>query len=123
MNRAWKETAESGEGELYIEMRKTAEEMDNLIRPEEAYSTFIDRCNTKETTKLASAILQNMSKGNSEMVGLLKQMSEEAWNERRNLAKRDSENANSKLMIPTMLMFGSILIMIMVPVVMSFTGL
>lgn len=123
MNRAWIETAESGEGELYVQMRKTAEEMDNLIRPEIAYSAFIDRCNTKETTKLASAIMQNMSKGNSEIAVLLRQMSAEAWNERRNLAKRDSEAANSKLMVPTMLLFGSVMIMIMVPVVMSFSGL
>ena len=123
MNRAWNETAASNEGELYKEMRLTADELSNLVPPEEAYGAFIDRCNTKETTKLASAIMQNLSKGNSEIGVLLRQMSAEAWNERRNLAKRDSENANSKMMIPTMLIFGSILLMIMVPMIMSFSGI
>lgn len=123
MDRAWRETAESQELELYQEMRKTSEELSNLVDPTTAYSNFIDRCNTKETTKLASAIIQNLSKGNSEIGKLLKSMASEAWQERRHTAKRDSEAANSKLMIPTMLLFVAIMVMIMVPVAINFMGL
>lgn len=122
MDRAWKETAYSDSGELYLEMRKTSEERDNLVDPATAYANFIDRCATKEATKLASAIIQNQSKGNAEIGVLLKDMAHEAWQERRHTAKRDSEAANSKLMIPTMLLFISILVMIMVPVFTSFSG-
>lgn len=123
MDRAWRETAQSQSGELYMEMRKTADELNNLVEPSAAYAGFIDRCNTKETTKLASAIIQNQSKGNAEVGLLLKSMAHEAWQERRHTAKRDSEAANSKLMIPTMLLFVAILVMIMVPVTTSFSGL
>ena len=123
MDRAWRETAESQSSELYMEMRKTADELSNLVDPTTAYTNFINRCNTKETTKLASAIIQNQSKGNAEIGALLKGMAHEAWQERRHMAKRDSEKANSKLMIPTMLLFLAILVMIMVPVVTSFSGL
>lgn len=123
MDRAWRETAQSQNGELYMEMQKTAEELNNLVEPSAAYAGFIDRCNTKETTKLASAMIQNQSKGNAEVGQLLKSMAHEAWQERRHTAKRDSEAANSKLMIPTMLLFLAILVMIMVPVATSFTGL
>lgn len=123
MSRAWRETAESQELELYQEMRRTAEELDNLVDPEAAYTNFINRCNTKETTKLASAIIQNQSKGNAEIGALLKEMAHEAWQERRHTAKRDSEKANSKLMIPTMLLFVTILVMLMVPVAMNFASL
>lgn len=122
VDRAWKETAWSQNGELYLEMRKTAEERDNLVAPAAAYTNFIDRCATKETTKLASAIIQNQSKGNAEIGALLKDMAHEAWQERRHTAKRDSEAANSKLMIPTMLLFMAILVMIMVPIATSFSG-
>lgn len=122
VDRAWKETAWSQDGELYLEMRKTAEERDNLVAPAAAYTNFIDRCATKETTKLASAIIQNQSKGNAEIGALLKDMAHEAWQERRHTAKRDSEAANSKLMIPTMLLFMAILVMIMVPIATSFSG-
>lgn len=123
MDRAWRETAQSQSGELYMEMRKTSEELANLVEPAAAYAGFIDRCNTKETTKLASAIIQNQTKGNAEVGVLLKAMAHEAWQERRHTAKRDSEAANSKLMIPTMLLFIAILVMIMVPVATSFSGI
>ena len=123
MDRAWKETAFSQESELYQEMRKTSEELDNLVSPEAAYSSFLIRCNTKETAKLASAIMQNLSKGNAEIGRLLKDMARDAWHERRHMAKRDAEKANSKLMIPTMLLLLAILVMLMVPVAMNFSGL
>lgn len=123
MDRAWKVTAYSQDSDLYQEMRKTSEELDNLVSPEAAYSEFINRCNTKETAKLASAIMQNLSKGNAEIGRLLKNMAHEAWQERRHMAKREAEKANSKLMIPTMLLLLAILVMLMVPVVLNFTGL
>jgi len=122
MDRAWKETADSAVTTLYLEMRKTSDELDNLVSPEAAYGGFLDRCNTKETAKLASAIVQNLSKGNAEIGRLLKEMAHEAWQERRHIAKRDAEKANSKLMIPTMLLLLAILIMIMVPVAMNFSS-
>jgi len=123
MDRAWKEAAYSHESILSTEMRKTSEELDNLVSPESAYGGFISRCNTKETAKLASAIMQNLSKGNSEVGRLLKDMAREAWLERRHLAKRDAEKANSKLMIPTMLLLLAILVMLMVPVAMNFSNI
>jgi len=123
MDRAWQETAGSNEGELYVEMRRTSEELTQNISPEDAYAGFLNRCNTKETSKLASAIMQNLSKGNAEIGHLLKDMAYEAWQERRHTAKRDAEKANSKLMIPTMLLLLAILVMIMVPVAMNFTNL
>jgi len=122
MDRAWNETADSNEGEIYAEMEKTANELNQNIAPEAAYSNFIVRCNTKETSKLASAILQNLSKGNAEIGDLLRVMAHEAWQERRHTAKRDAEKANSQLLIPTMLLFISILLMIAVPIAMMLGG-
>ena len=123
MDRAWKETANSQQTELYQEMQKTSQELDNLVSPESAYSGFIKRCNTKESAKLASVIMQNLSKGNAEIGKLLKDMAREAWQERRHTAKREAEKANSKLMIPTMLLFLAILVMLMVPIAMNFSGI
>ncbi len=122
MDRAWREASESGVGYIYSEMKKTSEELDNMVSPHAAYNNFLNRCNTKQTTKLASAIIQNLSKGNSEIGVLLKTMVGEAWEERRHFAKRDSEAANAKLMIPTMLLFIAIMIMIAVPIVSSISS-
>lgn len=123
LDKAWKQTAHSQDLVLYKEMRRTSDELDNLVDPTAAYTNFLNRCNTKETTKLASALIQSQSKGNSEIGALLKGMAHDAWQERRHTAKRDSEKANSKLMIPTMLLFVAILVMIMVPVAMNFMSL
>lgn len=123
MDRAWKLTAYSNNTELYLEMQKTSKELDNLIPPKVAYGEFINRCNSKETTSLASAILQNMSKGNAEIGRLLNKIAQSAWLERRHMAKRDSENATSQLMIPTIILFMSIMLMIMAPIAMNMSGL
>ena len=123
LDKAWKQTAESQDLVLYREMRKTVNELDNLVDPTAAYTNFLGRCNTKETTKLASALIQSQSKGNAEIGALLKGMAHDAWQERRHTAKSASEAANSKLMIPTIMLFIAILIMIMVPVAMNFTSL
>lgn len=123
MSRAWKQTAISQKSYLYLEMQRTSEELENLVSHEVAYSNFISRCNTKETAKLATAIMQNHSKGNAEIGKLLKDMAREAWHERRHTAKREAEKANSKLMIPTMLLFLAILIMLMVPIALNFSGI
>ena len=122
MERAWSETANSNEGELYSEMKRTTRDLSQNAAPERAYSEFIVRCNTKETSKLASAILQNLTKGNTEIGNLMRELAHEAWQERRHLAKRDAEKANSQLLIPTMLLFVSILVMIAVPIVMMLGG-
>lgn len=122
LSKAWKETAYSQSSVLYMEMRKTSKELDNLIAPDAAYSGFLNRCNTKQTTKLASTIIQSLSKGNAEVGKVLKEMSSEAWAERQQLAKRDGAKATSKLMIPTMMLFISILIMIVVPVLTNMRG-
>ena len=121
MDKAWKLTAFSRDSELYIEMRLTSDEMDNLKSSDIAYTGFINRCNTKETTKLAGAIMQNLTKGNAELGRILKEMAREAWLNRQHKAKRDASAANSKLMIPTMILFLTILIMLMVPIMMSFS--
>ena len=123
VDRAWRETANSQEMELYQEMRKTADELDRNVPPDEAYTNFINRCNTKETTKLASSILQSISKNASEIGNLLKDMAHEAWQERQHNARRDAENANSKLMIPTFMLFIAIMIMIMVPIGLQLGGI
>ena len=78
------------------------------------------RCNNKYTTKLATAIIQNLSKGNSEIVSFFRQLNEESWSEHRHGSRRMSEKIQSKLFVPTMLMFAGILILVIVPVLSGF---
>lgn len=112
---AWKKVAYGGDRELYREMQLTVTEVQNGITEIDAYRNFAERCSIKQIRRFTSTMIQNMQKGNSEISYFLKELSDEMWEEKKHLVKRKGEAANSKLMIPTTMIFIGILIMIMVP--------
>lgn len=116
---AWNKVAEGEDGVLYREMKITAQEMQNGISDFQAYRNFADRCAIKEIRRFSSTMIQNLQKGNSEIVYFLKEMSNEMWEEKKHLTKRKGEVANSKLLIPTIMIFIGILVMIVVPAFMN----
>ena len=116
---AWKKIAIDGNDEICREMKLTVDEMNNGVSEIDAYHNFGERCVIKEIKRFTSTMIQNMQKGNSEMAYLLRQMSDEMWEEKKHLAKRKGEAATSKLLIPTAMIFVGILIMIMVPAFMT----
>lgn len=120
VSQAWKLASVSGTGTLYEEMARVLLDFDNNVSPVEAYSRFITKCNNAYTTKLATAIIQNTSKGNSEIVSLFRQLNDESWLEHKHNARRMGEKIQSKLLLPTMLMFAGIIILIIVPVMSGF---
>lgn len=117
---AWKKIAFTSDRALYKEMQMTILEMQNGVTELEAYKNFADRCSIKEIRRFSATMTQTLQKGNSEIAQFLKSMADEMWEEKKHLAKRKGEAANSKLLIPTALIFIGILIMIMVP---AFSGL
>ena len=96
-------------------MLQTCEEMKQGVAEIDAYQNFAERCEVKEIKRFTSSIIQNMVKGNAELTKFLREMSDEMWNEKKNMVKRKGEIANSKLLVPIMLIFIGILIVIMVP--------
>lgn len=121
VSQAWKLASNSGRGTLYEEMTRVLLDFDNNVSPVEAYSRFIAKCNNVYTTKLATAIIQNTSKGNSEIVNLFRQLNDESWLEHKHSARRMGEKIQAKLLVPTMLMFAGILILVIVPVMSGFS--
>ncbi len=120
VSHAWKLTSESGRGTLYQEMERVNLDLENNVPIVEAYSRFLRRCNNSYTTKLATAIIQNVSKGNSEIVSLFKNLNSESWLEHKHNARRKGEKIQGKLAFPTMLLFIGIIIMIVVPAMSGF---
>lgn len=116
---AWNTVAKSGTSVIYREMQATTIEFQNGVTEIEAYSNFATRCGVKEIRKFAATMVQNLQKGNAELVFFLKDMTDEMWEEKKNLVKRKGDAANSKLMIPTGLIFLGILALIMVPMLQS----
>lgn len=122
-SRAWQMTAESGSTVLYTEMRRVTSEINLGMSAAEAYDHFVRRCRSPLTSKLASALLQEKRKGNDEIAVLLQELARESWEERRQSAKRSGELAQSKLLLPMMLMFGGILLLVLAPMVTGFSSM
>lgn len=104
---------------LYEELYATYLEIKNGKPETEAYEDFAKRCRTKEITKFVSIVIQNLKKGNSELVSLLKLQSNECWQARKNMAVRLGEEASTKLVFPLMIMFVGILVIVILPAVMQ----
>ena len=104
---------------LYEELRTTYIEIMNGKPEMEAYEDFAKRCRVKEITKFITAVIQNLKKGNSDLVPLLKLQSNECWQLRKNMAKKLGEEASTKLVLPLMIMFVGILIIVTLPAVMQ----
>lgn len=112
---AWNRTAITGKRQLYIEMQNTSFEIENGVMEVEAYRNFADRCGIKEIRKFATLIIQNLQKGNEELVMFLEDFSDEMWEVKKNEVKQKGEKANSKLLLPVFMIFVGILIMVLYP--------
>jgi len=68
MRDAWGKVSLTGEGRLYTEMQLTIDEMNNGISEVNAFMNFGTRCSVNEIKKFTSSLVQNLTKGNSELV-------------------------------------------------------
>lgn len=116
MTEAWAKVSETGESTIYHEMKKTVIEMQNGVSEIDALLGFGNRCLNDDVKKFASTLVQNLTKGNSELVDFLKRQTAMCWEEKKHSARRQGEAASSKLMLPIGLMFAGILILVIVPV-------
>ena len=114
---AWEQISVTGKGTLYDEMRNSLIEMQNGTSEIDAYIRFGNRCGVQLVNKFISMLVQNLSKGNKELVEFLKAETEVCWEEKKHLVKRQGESASSKLMLPMGLIFVGIFVMILVPIV------
>ena len=116
LREAWREVSLSDETELYLEMRKVNEEIDNGTPEIDALYNFANRCVTPEIKKFTSFIVQGLEKGSKDLANALSNQTRELWELKKQNTLRQGELASSKLMIPLMVMFVGILIMIIGPI-------
>lgn len=108
-----------GKREAYEEMCVTYREMQGGISEKEAYERFGHRCGMVPYMKLGALLSQNLRKGSKGLTELLSMESIQAFEERKNLAKRYGEEASTKLMIPMFLMLAIVLVMVIIPAFLS----
>lgn len=100
---------------LYEEMLITCHEIESGVGEARAYERFGERCGLHRYRKFCSLLVQNLRKGTRGLVQLLEQEVSDAFEERKNLAKKSGEEAGTKMLFPMMMMFGIIIVIIMVP--------
>ena len=95
----------------------------NIFLGENYESYFAKRCNLGCYRKLVSIIIQNQKKGTEGLKESLVTETKNAFEERKQVARRLGEEAGTKLLLPMMLMMGIVLMIIVVPAYFSFGGI
>jgi tight adherence protein C len=125
ISRAWEKivTDNKKDGTLYEELCITLSDIRSGKPEQRAYEDFAKRCRSPEITRFVSVILQNLRKGNAEMVSILRVQANECWEMRKNTAKKLGEEASTKMLLPMMLMFLAILLIVGAPAVLAIRGI
>ncbi|MEG6614175.1 type II secretion system F family protein [Pseudoclostridium thermosuccinogenes] len=125
VTRAWEKAVEDNKkgGVLYSELETVLAEIKSGKSEYQAYEDFSKRCRTPEVTRFMSALIQNLRKGNADIVSVLRLQSNECWMMRKNAAKRLGEEASTKLIFPMMLILIAILIIVATPALLAMQGI
>ena len=99
----------------YEEMVNTMNQIRGGIPEGEAYENYGTRCSVSIYRKFGTLLSQNLRKGSKGLTELLGREAEEAFEERKNLAKKLGEEAGTKLVIPLFLMLIIVFAIVIVP--------
>ena len=124
VTRAWEKIVSDSKKDsvLYRELSLTVADIQAGKAELYAYEDFAKRCRIPEITKFVSVAVQNMKKGNTELVSILRLQAAECWEMRKRTAKRLGEEMSTKLLFPMMLMFLAILIIVATPAIFAMQG-
>lgn len=104
----------------YEEMNITVRELSVGVSEITAYERFGRRVKLLPYLRFSSLLARNVKKGSKDLLDKLEIESLEAFEERKELAKRLGEEAGTKLLMPMMIMLILVLAIILVPAFLSF---
>lgn len=107
---------------VYEEVLLLCHELQSGISESGAYTHFGKRCGLQQYMKLSALLAQNIRKGNSNLLKMMRQEADAAFEERKNTAKKLGEEAGTKLLIPMMMMLCIVMVIIMIPAYFSFSA-
>lgn len=123
IRRAWfliakdyeKKRGEKNRRKAYEEMVCTMHQIQGGIPEGECYEKYGIRCRISVYRKFGTMLAQNLRKGSGGLTELLGREAEEAFEDRKNLAKKLGEEAGTKLMIPLFLMLIVVFAIVIIP--------
>lgn len=107
---------------LYKELNNLISETKAGVPITHAFEDFANKCRTPEITRFVSTVLQNLNRGSADLVYVLRILAQESWERRKDIAKKQGEEASAKLVLPMMLIFVAIIIIVMAPAVLTMSG-
>lgn len=105
---------------LIQELKILVRDLANGVLETEAIDAFGKRCGSSCYIKLSGLLVQNMKKGNSELLKQLQLEAQEAFMKRKNDARKLGEEAGTKLLLPMMGMLLVVMMVIILPAFLSF---
>ena len=108
---------------VYEELLIVVRKMENGMSEEEAYDYFAKKCDLICYKKLAAIIIQNVKRGTDGLKESLSTETKNAFEERKQTARKLGEEAGTKLLFPMIMMMGIVLIIIVIPAYFSFGGM
>lgn len=122
MKQAFKRLAEDsakmkqqGYHPLYEEIRIALNQMETGTPEMKAYGDFGRRCGLRCYMRFASLITSSLQTGGRNTRKLLEEEMEEAFKQRKDLARRRGEEASTRLLLPMFLILGTVMIMVVAP--------
>lgn len=110
-----RQKAERGERTAYEEMVYTMHEIQGGVSEGESYERFGGRCGLISYRKFGAMLSQNLRKGTKGLTDLLKKETVDAFEDRKNQARKLGEEAGTKLLGPMFMMLAVVLVIIVVP--------
>ncbi len=104
-----------GRREAYEEMAYTMHEIQQGVSESQCYEKFGMRCGLASYRKFGSMLSQNLRKGTKGMADLLKKEAADAFEDRKNRARKLGEEAGTKLLGPMFMMLAVVIVIIVIP--------
>lgn len=121
MGEDYKKQREQRKKYVYEEILITCYELQGGRSETEAYERFGRRCQVQAYIKLSALLSQNIRKGSNDLLRMFRQEADNAFVERKNMAKKLGEEAGTKLLMPMMMMLCVVMVIIIIPAYFSFS--
>ncbi len=104
----------------YEEMLYSCNELSAGVSEAVVYERFGKRSGLQEYARFAGMLGQNLKKGNSALLERLREEADKAMQENLQFRKKLGEEAETKLLVPMIMMMGIVMLLVMIPAFTSF---
>ena len=108
------------ENPAYDEMLYSCHELSAGVSEGLVYERFGKRSGLQEYARFVTMLGQNLKKGNSALLIRLKEEADKAMQEKLQLRKKMGEEAETKLLVPMIMLMGIVMLLVMLPAFTSF---